>query len=75
MKAKFYKIHNIQNYDFMMNELGIQMATFFYHEGMLYIYNDKENKGLQELISSQIDPNDVFEETGKFSFIVKRKIL
>ena len=72
---RFIRIDNIQKYDsFIMHELAIQMATFFYHEGMFYVYDDKSNEGLQNLISSQVDSEDVYHLKGKLSFIVKSKV-
>ena len=42
---RFIRIDNIQKYDsFIMQELAVQMATFFYHEGMFYVYDDKSNE-------------------------------
>lgn len=72
---KFLQIDNIQKYDsFLMKELNTQMATCFYHEGMLYIHDDKQNEGLQALISSQVEPDDVYHVSGKLSFIIKSKV-
>lgn len=72
---RFIRIDNIQKYDsFIMRELAIQMATFFYHEGMFYVYDDKSNEGLQNLIAMQVDSDDVYPFNGKLSFVIKSKV-